>query len=202
MMKGNNSNSNGDKDKDNDNYEDNDSSLNFDDWIGTKKQNRYGKKRLDDSTSTCPTVCMEDSTSSSSFLEGSESSVKYIQKLVEGDDEYECEEEEEEDDDDDDEEEEEEEEEQQGNYSATNNDFNNSMNSMNFTQRRRSKTRAVARKEIQSLSMSVKCLPRELEMEKVEKIVARKEIQSLSTSVKCLPRTLEMKKVEKKRGKN
>ena len=196
MMKGNNSNSNGDKDKDrdndndNDNYEDNDSSLNFDDWIGTKKQNRYGKKRLDDSTSTCPTVCMEDSTSSSSFLEGSESSVKYIQKLVEVDDEYECEEEEEV------------EGEQQGNYSATNNDFNNSMNSMNFTQRRRSKTRAVARKEIQSLSMSVKCLPRELEMEKVEKIVARKEIQSLSTSVKCLPRTLEMKKVEKKRGKN
>ena len=189
MMKGNNSNSNGDKDKDrdndNDNYEDNDSSLNFDDWIGTKKQNRYGKKRLDDSTSTCPTVCMEDSTSSSSFLEGSESSVKYIQKLVEVDDEYECEEEEEE--------------EQQGNYSATNNDFNNSMN---FTQRRRSKTRAVARKEIQSLSMSVKCLPRELEMEKVEKIVARKEIQSLSTSVKCLPRTLEMKKVEKIRGKD
>ena len=183
MMKGNNSNSNGDKDKDNDNYEDNDSSLNFDDWIGTKKQNRYGKKRLDDSTSTCPTVCMEDSTSSSSFLEGSESSVKYIQKLVEADDEYECEEEGE----------------QQGNYSATNNDFNNSMN---FTQRRRSKTRAVARKEIQSLSMSVKCLPRELELEKVEKIVARKEIQSLSTSVKCLPRTLEMKKVEKKRGKN
>ena len=50
-MKGNNSNSNGDKDKDNDNYEDNDSSLNFDDWIGTKKQNRYGKKRLDDSLS-------------------------------------------------------------------------------------------------------------------------------------------------------
>jgi hypothetical protein len=166
MMEGNNSND--DNDNDNDNYEDNDNdisipststimalgrSYSLSDWIGTKKQkhfaSRLGKKRLDDSISTCcSTVCMEDSTSSNSFWEGSVSSMKYsIQKHVEVDDE--CEEVEEE--------------EQQGNYSAT-----NEVNSVNFTRRRRAKIRA-ARKAIQPLSMGVKCLPRELEMKKVEK---------------------------------
>ena len=63
----------------------------------------------------------------------------------------------------------------QGNYSATTNDFN----SMNFTtkrlhganrtvaRKRRAKIR-VARTTIQPLSMGVKCLPRELDMKKVE----------------------------------
>ena len=59
--------------------------------------------------------------------------------------------------------EEEEEEQQLRNYSATNN-----FNSTNFIRRRRAKIRAAARKAIQPLLMSVKCLHRELEMKKVE----------------------------------
>jgi hypothetical protein len=162
MMEGNNS--NGDSQSDDDNYEDNDNNISIpstptilpvgrscsllvSDWNRTKEQKQLASrlgKRLDNSISTCcSTACMEDSTSSSTLWEGSISSFKYtIHNHVEVDDE--CEEE------------------QQGNYSATN-DFN----SMNFIRRRRAKIRA-ARKAIQPLSMSVKCLPRDLEMKKVE----------------------------------
>jgi hypothetical protein len=159
MMEGKNSNGGNDNDNDNDSdkYDDNDNSIpsapailpigrsysSLSDWIGTKKQNHFVSrpgKRLDDTSTCCSTVCMEDS--SSTFGECSVSSFRYTHKHVEVDDECEG---------------------TQGNYSASS-DFNNSMN---FT-RRRAKIRA-ERKAIQPRSMSVKCLPRELEMKKAEK---------------------------------
>jgi len=178
---------NSDNDNDNDeNDDDNDNSIHsthdilpigsshsVSDWNGTKKHvaidheismrfaSRLGK-RLDDTSTCCSTTCMEES--SSTFLEGSMSSLKYIHKPVEVDEECKdrflattpmaV---------------------RQGNYSATNNDFN----STNFTtislhgairtvaRKSRAKIR-VARNAIQPLSMGVKCLPRELEMKKVE----------------------------------
>lgn len=183
MMEGNNS--DGDNDND-DNDDDNDNSIHsahailpigcshsVSDWNGTKNEvaidqeisvrfaSRLGK-RLDDTSTCCSTTCMEES--SSTFLEGSMSSLKYIRKPVEVDEECNdrflatttmaV---------------------RQGNYSATTNDFN----SMNFTtkrlhganrtvaRKRRAKIR-VARTAIQPLSMGVKCLPRELDMKKVE----------------------------------